>query len=85
MLMLQAFLRFPWAAPWPLDRNLCGHAATSAQMASSKGPFAGFAKNRELMLRVAHAPGAAYAINRDECPEALARVGGGSGQCGAAG
>ncbi|HET9954337.1 MAG TPA: vitamin B12-dependent ribonucleotide reductase, partial [Polyangiaceae bacterium] len=58
-----------------LTAILCGHAyATSARMAASKGPFAGYAKNREPMLRVMRAhQEAAYAINRDACPEALWR------------
>src|SRR5204862_4216759 len=59
-----------------LTAILCGHAfATSAQMASSKGPFAGFAKNREPMLRVMRMhQEASYAINRVECPEVLWRA-----------
>ena len=41
-----------------LTAIMCGHAySASAEMAASKGPFAGFAKNREPMLRVMrHAP-----------------------------
>jgi ribonucleoside-diphosphate reductase alpha chain len=56
-----------------LTAILCGHAyVQSAKIASTKGPFAGFAKNREPMLRVMRLhQDAAYAINRDECPEAL--------------
>ncbi|HEY3493571.1 MAG TPA: vitamin B12-dependent ribonucleotide reductase [Polyangiaceae bacterium] len=56
-----------------LTAILCGHAyVTSAKMAGSKGSFPGFAKNREPMLRVMRLhQDAAYAINRDECPEAL--------------
>ena len=44
-------------------------------MAESKGPFAGYAKNREPMLRVMgmHRD-AAYAIDRDNCPEDLWRA-----------
>ena len=59
-----------------LTAILCGRAyATSARMASSKGPFAGFQKNREPMLRVMRLhQEAAYAINRDECPEELWRA-----------
>ena len=59
-----------------LTAILCGHAyKVSAEMAASKGPFAGFAKNREPMLRVMgmHRD-AAYAINRDCCPENLWRA-----------
>ncbi len=55
---------------------MCGRAyATSARIAGSKGTFAGYAKNREPMLRVMgmHRD-AAYAINRDECPESLWRA-----------
>src|SRR6478672_6854088 len=50
-----------------LTAIMCGHAyKVSAEMAATKGPFAGFAKNREPMLRVMgmHRD-AAYAINRD--------------------
>jgi ribonucleoside-diphosphate reductase alpha chain len=59
-----------------LTAILCGRAyAASARMASSKGPFAGFQKNREPMLRVMRLhQEAAYAINRDECPEPLWRA-----------
>jgi ribonucleoside-diphosphate reductase alpha chain len=59
-----------------LTAILCGHAfATSARMASSKGPFAGYAKNREPMLRVMRMhQDAAYAINRDACPDVLWRA-----------
>ncbi len=55
---------------------MCGHAyKVSAEMAGSKGPFDGFAKNREPMLRVMgmHRD-AAYAIDRDRCPEVLWRA-----------
>ncbi len=60
-----------------LTAILCGRAyATSARMASSKGAFPGYAKNREPMLRVMNLHrDAAYAINRDECPENLWRAG----------
>ncbi len=59
-----------------LTAILCGRAyRTSALMAKTKGPFEGYAKNREPMLRVMrHHQEAAYAINRDECPEALWRA-----------
>ncbi len=59
-----------------LTAILCGRAyRTSALMAKSKGPFEGYAKNREPMLRVMRRhQEAAYAINRDECPEALWRA-----------
>ena len=59
-----------------LTAILCGQAyATSAEMAQSKGPFAGYAKNEEPMLRVMgmHRD-AAYAIDRDNCPEYLWRA-----------
>ena len=50
-------------------------AATSAEIAESKGPFAGYAKNREPMLRVMSMHrDAAYAIDRDNCPEELWRA-----------
>ncbi len=55
---------------------MCGHAfKVSAEMAGSKGPFDGFAKNREPMLRVMgmHRD-AAYMIDRDRCPENLWRA-----------
>ncbi len=55
---------------------MCGHAyKVSAEIAGSKGPFEGFAKNREPMLRVMgmHRE-AAYAIDRDRCPEYLWRA-----------
>ncbi|MBX3263238.1 MAG: vitamin B12-dependent ribonucleotide reductase [Labilithrix sp.] len=59
-----------------LTAIMCGKAyATSAEMASSKGAFNGFAKNREPMLKVMgmHRD-AAYQINRDKCPPALYRA-----------
>ncbi len=55
---------------------MCGQAyAVSAETAASKGPFPGYLKNREPMLRVMgmHRD-AAYAINRDKCPEVLWRA-----------
>ncbi|MEZ4294469.1 MAG: vitamin B12-dependent ribonucleotide reductase [Polyangiaceae bacterium] len=55
---------------------MCGHAyKVSAEMAGSKAPFDGFARNREPMLRVMgmHRE-AAYAIDRDRCPELLWRA-----------
>ncbi len=59
-----------------LTAIMCGHAyRTSAEMAKSKGPFAGFAPNREPMLRVMNMHReAAYAINRDDCPADLHRA-----------
>jgi ribonucleoside-diphosphate reductase alpha chain len=59
-----------------LTSILCGRAyATSARMAASKGPFPGYAKNREPMLRVMSMhQEAALAINRHDCPEALWRA-----------
>jgi ribonucleoside-diphosphate reductase alpha chain len=56
-----------------LTAIMCGHAyKASAEMAATKGPFAGFAKNREPMLRVMgmHRD-AAYAIHREHCPSDL--------------
>ena len=51
-----------------LTAIMCGHAfRTSAEMAAAKGPFAGFAKNREPMLRVMKMHrDAAYAVDRDQ-------------------
>src|SRR6185436_5594597 len=59
-----------------LTAILCGHAyRTSALIAASKGPFAGYAKNREPMLRVMRMhQEAAYAIHREDCPDALWRA-----------
>ncbi len=59
-----------------LTAVLCGHAyRVSAEMAGSKGAFDGFAKNRDPMLRVMRKhQEAAYAIDRDICPEALWRA-----------
>ncbi len=56
-----------------LTAILCGHAyVTSAKMASAKGPFPGYSKNREPMLRVmAMHQEAAIAIHRQDCPEPL--------------
>jgi ribonucleoside-diphosphate reductase alpha chain len=50
-----------------LTAIMCGHAyKTSAEVAAAKGPFAGYAKNREPMLRVMNMHrDAAYAIDRD--------------------
>ncbi len=59
-----------------LTSIMCGRAYhASAEMAGTKGSFKGFAKNREPMLRVMgmHRE-AAYAINRDTCPEPLYRA-----------
>ncbi|WP_394837417.1 vitamin B12-dependent ribonucleotide reductase [Pendulispora rubella] len=52
-----------------LTAIMCGHAyKTSAEMAKSKSPFVGYAKNREPMLRVMNMHrDAAYAISRDDC------------------
>ncbi len=59
-----------------LTAILCGHAfVASAEIAAAKGAFAGYAKNREPMLRVMRMhQDAAYAINRDQCPESLWRA-----------
>ncbi len=55
---------------------MCGHAyKVSAEMAGTRGPFPGFAKNREPMLRVMNMHrDAAYAIHREKCPEPLWRA-----------
>ncbi len=52
-----------------LTAIMCGQAyRTSAEMAQAKGPFPGFGKNREPMLRVMRMHrDAAYAIDRDAC------------------
>jgi ribonucleoside-diphosphate reductase alpha chain len=52
-----------------LTAVMCGHAyRASAEMAASKGPFPGFARNREPMLRVMRMHrDAAYAIDREAC------------------
>ena len=59
-----------------LTAILCGRAyRQSALIAKNKGPFAGYEKNREPMLRVMRMhQEAAYAINRDQCPEELWRA-----------
>jgi ribonucleoside-diphosphate reductase alpha chain len=59
-----------------LTAILCGRAyRQSALIAKSKGPFAGYERNREPMLRVMRMhQEAAYAINRDQCPEELWRA-----------
>jgi ribonucleoside-diphosphate reductase alpha chain len=59
-----------------LTAIMCGKAySTSAEMASSKGAFVGFAKNREPMLKVMNMHReAAYQINRDKCPYDLYRA-----------
>jgi ribonucleoside-diphosphate reductase alpha chain len=56
-----------------LTAILCGRAyAVSAEIAGSKGAFAGFDKNREPMLRVMRQHReAAYALDREQCPEYL--------------
>jgi ribonucleoside-diphosphate reductase alpha chain len=59
-----------------LTAIMCGHAyRVSAEISAVKGPFAGYSKNREPMLRVMgmHRD-AAYAIHRDLCPEPLWRA-----------
>ncbi len=52
-----------------LTAIMCGHAyRASAAMAKSKGPFNGYAKNREPMLKVMRMHrDAAYQISRDAC------------------
>jgi len=56
-----------------LTAIMCGHAyKASAEMAATKGPFNGFAKNREPMLRVMSMHrDAAYGIHREHCPTDL--------------
>jgi ribonucleoside-diphosphate reductase alpha chain len=56
-----------------LTAMLTGHAyRVSAEMAARKGAFAGFAKNREPMLRVMNKHrDKAYEIDRDACPDYL--------------
>ena len=56
-----------------LTAIMCGHAyRVSAEIASQKGPFPGFEKNREPMLRVIgmHRD-SAYQINATACPQDL--------------
>jgi ribonucleoside-diphosphate reductase alpha chain len=52
-----------------LTAIMCGHAyRASAEMADAIGPFVGFSKNREPMLRVMRMHReAAYSIDRDAC------------------
>jgi ribonucleoside-diphosphate reductase alpha chain len=59
-----------------LTAIMCGHAyRVSAEVAQAKGTFPGFAKNREPMLRVMRMHrDAAYAIDREKCPEPLWRA-----------
>jgi ribonucleoside-diphosphate reductase alpha chain len=56
-----------------LTAIMCGHAyRVSAEMAAVQGPFNGFAKNREPMLRVMRKHrDAAYAIPEKFCPKYL--------------
>ncbi|MDA1190325.1 MAG: vitamin B12-dependent ribonucleotide reductase [Candidatus Poribacteria bacterium] len=55
---------------------LSGRAyATSAEIAATKGPFAGYAPNRESMLRVINKHRAAvYRISADHCPQDMLRA-----------
>ncbi|MBI2932847.1 MAG: vitamin B12-dependent ribonucleotide reductase, partial [Planctomycetes bacterium] len=55
---------------------MCGRAyRQSAEMARSKGPFKGFDKNRESMLRVMRMHReAAYQIREQDCPAELAKA-----------
>ncbi len=59
-----------------LTAIMTGHAnRVSAEMAAVKGPFAGFAKNREPMLRVMNKHrDAAYKIDVRHCPAELLRA-----------
>ncbi len=59
-----------------LTAIMCGQAyKTSAEMAASKSPFAGYAKNSEPMLRVMRMHrDAAYDIDRDAAPGELYRA-----------
>lgn len=56
-----------------LTAIMTGHAyRVSAEIAQSKGPFPGYEKNREPMLRVIEKHrAAAYKINREKCPSNL--------------
>lgn len=56
-----------------LTSILTGHSyKTSAEIAASKGPFPGFSKNREPMLKVMNMHReAAYQIAADDCPDYL--------------
>jgi ribonucleoside-diphosphate reductase alpha chain len=56
-----------------LTAILCGRAyRTSALLAQTKGAFAGYAPNRQPMLKVMRKhQEAALEINRDECPDSL--------------
>jgi len=56
-----------------LTAILTGHAyRTSAELAAAKGPFAGFAQNREPMLKVIQRHrNMAYGISPQHCPEYL--------------
>jgi ribonucleoside-diphosphate reductase alpha chain len=57
-----------------LTSIMCGHAyRVSAEMAAVQGPFAGYAKNREPMLRVMKKHrDASYQISAKHCPKDLA-------------
>ncbi len=59
-----------------LTAILTGQAyRVSAEVAAHKGPFAGYAKNREPMLRVMRKHrDAAYAIDAAQCPDELLRA-----------
>jgi ribonucleoside-diphosphate reductase alpha chain len=59
-----------------LTAIMCGQAyKTSAEMAATKGPFDGYAKNREPMLRVMRMHrDAAYDVDRDAAPIDLYRA-----------
>src|SRR5690606_6866743 len=63
-----------WAGA--LTAVMCGHAyAVSAEEAGAIGPFAGFEKNRDAMLRViAKHRDAAYRIDATKCPKELAQA-----------
>ena len=65
-----------YAIAGALTAILCGEAyRTSAEMAAVKGPFSGFEKNRESMLRVMNKHRAsAYHINPDACPPYLLKA-----------
>lgn len=56
-----------------LTSIMCGHAyRVSAEMAAVQGPFAGYAKNREPMLRVMRKHrDASYTISDKHCPKNL--------------
>ncbi len=65
---------YAWCAA--LTGVLCGKAyVTSAELAQAKGPFEGFERNRDPMLRVMNKHRAAvYRINPERCPSDLLKA-----------